>query len=71
MLREVNRDADARELARADGLNKTLATMLQQRDVLAKLPTWPWSTATLRTFVTAIFLPIALFLIQRLLSQFV
>jgi hypothetical protein len=71
LLSEINQDVDARDLRRADGLNKALASMLQQRDVLAKLPTWPWSAGTLRAFVTAIFLPIALFLIQRLLSQFV
>ncbi len=68
---EINRDVDARDLASADALNKSLMSLLQQRDVLAKLPTWPWSTATLRGFVTAIFLPLALFLIQRVLSQLV
>jgi hypothetical protein len=71
VLGEFNRDVDARELSRVDGLNKALATMLQQREVLARLPTWPWSAGTLRTFITAILLPIGLFLIQRLLSQFV
>ena len=71
LLAELNRDVDARELGRADGLNKTLASMLQQRDVLARLPTWPWSTGTLRAFITALLLPIVLFLIQRALAQFV
>ena len=61
---------DARELARADGLNKTLASLLVQREILAKLPTWPWSTTTLRGFVTAILLPMALFLAQQALSRF-
>ena len=51
-LGEFNRDVDARDLSRADGLNKTLATLVLQREILAKLPTWPWSTATLRGFVT-------------------
>jgi hypothetical protein len=68
---ELNRDVDQRAVARADALNKTLLSMLQQRDVLAKLPTWPWSSGTLRGFVTAIFLPLALFLLQRVLSQLV
>ena len=71
LFAEINRDIDGRELARADGLNKTLLSLLQQRDVLAKLPTWPWSAGTLRAFVTAIFLPLALFLAQRVLSQLV
>jgi hypothetical protein len=71
LFAEINRDVDARDITRADGLNKTLASLLQQRDVLAKLPTWPWSAGTLRAFVTAIFLPLALFLVQRILSQLV
>lgn len=71
LFAEINGDVDTRDMTRADALNKTLASMLQQRDVLAKLPTWPWSSGTLRGFVTAIFLPLALFLLQRFLSQLV
>jgi hypothetical protein len=71
LFAEINRDVDARDMARADALNKSLLSLLQQRDVLAKLPTWPWSTGTLRGFVTAIFLPLGLFILQRILSQLV
>jgi hypothetical protein len=69
LLAELNRDVDARDLRRADGLNKTLASMLQQREVVARLPTWPWSTGSLRTIITAIFLPIFLFTIQLILAR--
>lgn len=68
---ELNGDVDGRNVGLADALNKTLASMLQQRDVLAKLPTWPWSSGTLRGFVPAIFLPLGLFILQRVLSQVV
>lgn len=71
ILSELNQDAGRLELARADGLNKTLSSLLQQREVLARLPTWPWSTTTLRAFVSAIMLPLALFLVQRILGQVV
>lgn len=71
ILGDVNRDVDARDLARADGLNKTLASLMLQREILAKLPTWPWSTATLRTFVSAMLLPMALFLAQQALSRLI
>lgn len=67
----VNQDVDAGDLARADAQNKTMATLLQQRDLLARLPTWPWSPGTFRTIVTAIFLPLIIFLVQRLLAQVV
>jgi len=71
VLAELNRDAAAIDLGRADGLNKTLASLVQQRDLLARLPTWPWSATTLRAFVSAILLPLALFLVQRLIGQLV
>jgi hypothetical protein len=71
VMAKLDHDVDAGDLARADGLNKTLASVLQQRDVIGRLPTWPWSTATLRAFVTAIFLPLLIFLLQRLLGQLV
>lgn len=71
VLAELNRDVDERDLQRADALNKTLSSLLQQRDVLAKLPTWPWSAGTLRAFVSAILLPLVIFLLQRVLGSFV
>ncbi len=71
VLVELNRDAGALDLGRADALNKTLASLVQQRELLARLPTWPWSTTTLRAFVSAILLPLALFVVQRVLGQLV
>jgi hypothetical protein len=71
ILGELNHDVDARDLARADGLNKTLASLAVQREILAKLPTWPWSASTLRGFVPAILLPMALFLAQLAISRMV
>jgi hypothetical protein len=68
-LGELNRDVDARDISRADGLNKTLASLILQRDVLARLATWPWSTSTLRTFVTALLLPMVLFLLQLVVTR--
>ena len=71
VLAELNHDVDSLDLSRADGLNKTLASVGQQREILAKLPTWPWSTGTLRAMTTAILLPLFLFVIQLLLSRII
>lgn len=70
LLAEINHDVDGRELERADALNKTLSSVLAQREVLAKLPTWPWSAGTFRGFVTAILLPLAIFVTQQVLVRF-
>ncbi len=69
VMAEIGADVDAGDLSRADGLNKTLASLLQQREILARLPTWPWSATTLRAFVSAIMLPLALFVVQRVIGQ--
>ena len=71
VLAAIHEDVDALDLRRADGLQKILGSVLQEREILAKLPTWPWSAGTLRGFVTAILLPLALFLGQRLLGDVV
>ena len=71
VIAAVHTDVDAMDLVRADGLQKTLGSIVQEREILARLPTWPWSTGTVRGFATAILLPIAIFLIQRTLSQVV
>ena len=71
ILGELHADVDDLSLARADGLNKLLASTLSEREILARLPTWPWSSGTLRGFVTAILLPLGLFLVQRVLSQLI
>lgn len=67
IMDELNDAAEARDVARADGLQKLLAGQLSQRDVHGRLPTWPWSGGTLRGFLSALLLPIVVFLIQRAL----
>lgn len=68
-LEDMAREVDARDLSRADAWNKTLANLQAEGAILAKLPTWPWSTSTLRGFASAILLPIALLLAQQLVSR--
>ena len=69
IIAALHADIDAMDLGRADGLQKALGSLLQEREILARLPTWPWSAGTIRGFASALFLPIALFLIQRFLGQ--
>ena len=69
LLDLLNDDVDRRDVSRSEGLHQQLASMVQQREILAKLPTWPWSIGTLRAVISAIFLPMALFLVQGVLSR--
>ena len=71
VLSEVSRRARFADLTDADAVNKHLASAVAQRDIVARIPTWPWEPGTLRGFVTAVVLPIALWLVFRALERFI
>lgn len=62
---------DADDLAPADGLQKTLTALVQEREIVGRLRTWPWDPGTLRAFASAILLPIGLWFATRLLERLV
>ena len=66
-------DIDASRVAqtRIDALSKAQSALIQERDVVQRLSTWPWDPSTLRTVVSAIALPIVLFLITRYLDRLI
>lgn len=68
-----DRDPESSRLAqtRIDALNKALTTLFQERDFIRRLSTMPWDTTTLRAVASAIVLPIALFLLTRVLERFI
>ncbi len=48
-----------------DTLNKGLTSLMVERELIVKSPTWPWSPGTVRAFASSALLPIALWLITR------
>jgi hypothetical protein len=70
-LADLHRSVDERDLSVADGLNKTLTSLQLEREALARIPTWPWQAATLRAFLSALLVPIVIWLIIRALERFV
>lgn len=50
---------------------QALGALTAQRDLIVRLPTWPWSTAALTRFLSAVLLPIGLWLITRVLERIV
>ena len=60
---------DAGDLSKADAWNKTLLNLQMERTIMARLPTWPWSMGTLRGFVSAILVPLALLLLQEVVGR--
>ena len=68
-LRDLARRNETGDLGEADAVNKNINSLLAERDVLARTPTWPWAPETLRGFSTALALPIVLWLVFRLLER--
>lgn len=52
-----------------DHFSNALMGLGAEREVLAEIPTWPWRAGTLTGFLSAIVLPIVLFLIQFVIQK--
>ncbi len=52
-----------------DHFSNALMGLGAERDVLKDIPTWPWRAGTLTGFLSAIVLPIVLFLIQYVIEK--
>lgn len=70
-ISELHQGIDQHNLNDADVLNKTFASLNIERDFLDKMTTWPWQPETIRGFITALLLPIFLWLITRLLEKLI
>ncbi len=68
-LAQLHRRVQGSDLSDADALNKQIASLIMEREVLEKMPTWPWEPGTLRTFLSALFLPVVVWLLQVIVQQ--
>lgn len=69
LVGRVHRAVDADEFQEMEPWNKALQNLVIERDTLEKIPTWPWERGTLTGFLTALLLPIVLWLITRFLGR--
>lgn len=67
---ELHQELDNRRLSQMDALNKALTNLQIEQDVLRKIPTWPWDPAVVRALVTALLLPLVVWITQFLLGRF-
>lgn len=52
------------------GMENAINALIREREMLKKIPTWPWDPRTIRSFGSAMLLPIAIWLVTRLLERF-
>jgi len=68
-VKQLYQRVDAADLRDADAMNKTILSLITTRDLIAKIPTWPWQPETSALFFSALTLPVIVFLIQILLNK--
>ena len=61
---------DAGELHSIDELRVTMASLESGQSMLTRIPTWPWRSETLRGLVSALLLPLVVFVLQFVLQRF-
>lgn len=62
---ELYRRVDAANLVGVKEVTDALTGIYATRDQIGRLPTWPWPPQVLRGFISAILLPVVVFLITR------
>jgi hypothetical protein len=53
-----------------DGTKDAIEALIRERELIGKISTWPWDLNTLRSFTSALLLPVILWLVTRLLERF-
>ncbi|MFQ5596379.1 MAG: hypothetical protein ACE5HA_19725 [Anaerolineae bacterium] len=51
-------------------LHRAMSSLEIEREVLARIPTWPWQPGTLRGVASAVSLPVLVWLIQQILAYY-
>lgn len=59
------------DYADLQGMETAMRALIRKREMLEKISTWPWDTATIRGFASTLLLPIFLWLVTRLLARLV
>jgi hypothetical protein len=66
---KLHRRVDADDLREMEGLKDALDGLVAERGILDKVSTWPWHPDAVRAVVTALLLPIAIWIVTRVLER--
>lgn len=70
-LSKVHESQDKANLIEMENLHHLVQTLSHEREILLKIPTWPWRPGTFIAFISALFIPVTIFLIQELIKRLV
>ncbi len=65
----INLAVDAGDDHAIESRTKAMAALISERDLVNRIPTWPFSLGALTRFVSAVLLPLGLWLATRLLDR--
>ena len=68
-LERLHRSIDEKDTDEAARLNSAVNALNIERNILTGIPTWPWRTGTLTSFLSTLGLPIFIFLLQLLIKK--
>ena len=63
-ITDLHQQLDDGELERMEELNFAIASLEMEINALKKIPTWPWEPETLQLLITALALPLGLWIVQ-------
>jgi hypothetical protein len=61
---------DQGELGGMPELEKLIQSLQHQKAYIESIPTWPWQPTTMRGFISAMLLPILIWIVQQVLARF-
>ncbi len=67
-IADLHRKMEGGDLTGVDQLNLAMASLVIEKDALDAIPTWPWQPETPRLLITALALPLGLWIIQYILQ---
>jgi hypothetical protein len=68
-IQQIYRRADTQDLTGIDQLHQLLASLITAREVVDKIPTWPWDLGALTGFLSAFLLPFVIRVIIEVLEN--
>jgi hypothetical protein len=71
LISELHQQVDERELAGMTDINMAMASLEIELNTLRKTRTWPWEPEVIQVLITALALPLGLWLIQLILERFI
>ena len=67
-IADLHRKMEGGDLTGVDQLNLAMASLVIEKDALDATPTWPWQPETPRLLITALALPLGLWILQYILQ---